>query len=224
MPTISIGQRLDRALLAHQLAAQGPAVDYGRVVVSTSPEKGNMPPTPDLAADRWAALVDQFVTRLECAFERAAAGERVSRRMSWQEMKAALPLLAGFASEFVGCVLQEPVERVREVRAALGTDAETGLNRPKPLTAPIEDQLEAWSDRLSEGYEWAVAAWEEIYTPEAVYGLERDHDDPPRGAWSPTEGAGVSDRRYYENYAAPARGRGRKDATSPDVAPPFAGD
>ena len=45
LPTI--GQRLDRALLHLELAAQGPAVKFDRELVSKSPELSTDPPAID---------------------------------------------------------------------------------------------------------------------------------------------------------------------------------
>jgi hypothetical protein len=205
------GRRIDRGLLALRLASQGSAVDYAREVVSSTPEKSAAPPDVDLTADIWTSIVVQFVTRLEGY----AAGERDSLAMTRREIRDAVRMLPGYSSGFVAHALGEPVDRVRETRAVLGVDPDTGLSKPKPLTAPAPFQLDSYADGLSDGYEWSFDGWEDVYTPEAVYGVELDDNDvPEHGRWTAREGAGISARRYYEDRAAPKHA---KDATYPKL-------
>jgi hypothetical protein len=219
----SVGRRLDAALLALSLRAQGPAVDFSRERVSGTPERSPAPPRLDLEADRWASLFELVVSQLE-------RGERTT---SIPDLMTAVRPFAGYRSSFLAFALSEPVERVEHARAALGVDGEAGLPTLPPLTSrelPARWRAGSLSageprgEELAEDYEWAFEMWETISTPEAVYGVELDANDTCEyhgGEWSPLENRGISSRPYYENYGAPTH---RKDATSPETVPPFGGD
>jgi hypothetical protein len=131
MPQLSLGRRLDAALIQLALAPQGSATDYSREVVSSTPDKKKEPPLPDLSADVWSDKAQQLVSTIE----ELLGGELARPSMSLRDLKDAVRPLAGHSSGFVAYSLGERLERVEQARVALGADPTTGLPKPRALTS-----------------------------------------------------------------------------------------
>jgi hypothetical protein len=131
MPNTSLRRRLDSALLALQLASQGQAVQYDKVIVSSSPDKKTTPDPVDETFSEWA----DRASRLVWVLEGVVAGCQLSLPSSASDLKNRVRTYPGRAAGWVAFAECTTVERVVAARTALGVNPEDGLPKPKALTS-----------------------------------------------------------------------------------------
>jgi hypothetical protein len=128
--TTTIGTRLDAALLALQLQAQGPAVDPTKDQVDTGKSTSQAP--PDYGSEH-AAWLDR-AERLVEGIADVVRGAQPKTRKTAPELRAVIGTYEGRPAIYVAYHEGCSVELVYKVRAARGQD-ELGFRRPAPLTA-----------------------------------------------------------------------------------------
>lgn len=128
--TTTIGTRLDAALLALQLQAQGPAVDTTRDLVDSGKPTTQRPPDygDDQAVwlERAERLVDEIVAQLEAP--------KARRQKTLAEVRSVIRSYEGRDNVYVAYHEHCSTKTVERARGTLGLDSH-GFKVPKPLTS-----------------------------------------------------------------------------------------
>jgi hypothetical protein len=130
---MTLGRRLDKALLRMSMFAEGASVDFRKDVISTGKTTSSAPTNYQPLASEWETRAERLVDSMEAAAEAYSTGTEAVQRKSTADLRRVMHTYEGrdivYVAYHEGC----STDLVRKTRTAMGLDL-MGFRKLKPLT------------------------------------------------------------------------------------------
>lgn len=151
---MTLGQRLDRALLRMSMFAEGATVDTTKDRISSGKTEASAPTDYQPLGSEWQERAKRLVESIEREAEAYATGAELVPRKSASDLRAVIRNYEGRDCVFVAYHEGCSVDLVRKVRASLGLDSHGG-KKPPSLTSR---EVPVTPERVPEDYDWIKGA------------------------------------------------------------------